>query len=231
MQLLIVLKPLLCHFSFIGDEISDSNITVSQYLKHNSPNIEYMVIDQSKFQMQDVMSSGINCGMITVAIDESTTIGDICTQYGNARVLRMKDGLIRAIVPFNTKVTELITDSYVYRLERCQTTNQPYDFDVCIRFIKDSPAERVETPLLIKLRNGDTLQTLSLNIMGILANSRANDLFKTMKQFEFFIDGKPIPGDYVFVRPDDPEFIQVISLNMNQKRNTSYSRFLYNLRS
>lgn len=180
-----------------------------------------------KFHMQDVNARGMQCGVISTAFNESTTIGDICAQYEPkwTRVLRMKDGLIRSIVPPNTKVVKLIEDGYGYRLDRPKSASHPKEFHICVKFIGDSPADQLRTPLLINVRNGDTLNAISLKVLGIVGNTK--DLMRAMEQFEFFIDGKPLPKYYTFNQPNNTNFIQVVSLNMNQKKKNSCNFLQY----
>lgn len=208
----------------IGDEIGNFDVTVSRFLRHNLPNIEYKVIDRSTFHMQNVNGSGIAGEVKSFAINESTTIGDICTENRGKFVLRMKDGLIQGIVPYNTKAIELIADDYTYRFDRLQSLDHPDEFFICVKFIKDSPADRLQTPLLIKMRNGGRMKTLCLKVLSIVGCT--TNLFEAINRFQFFIDGKVVADDHVFIQPNDSNFIQILSLNMNQKKCSS--NFSYN---
>lgn len=208
-------------FSFvIGQKITKFGVTVSQYLNSYSVNIEYKVVGWSMFEYQEVNNKGIDCGVVSQEINKSITVGDICAQHDSKhkQVVRMKDGLIHGIVAPGTKAYKLIGDGYTYRIDlypvsqSCQ--NEEDTFHVCVRFIGNSSTERKKTPLLVKVKNGNTLYAIGLHLISIFGILN----LQVLDDFQFFIDGKPVQREHKLIAPENPESIQVISLNMSRSK-------------
>lgn len=171
------------------------------------------------FDFKEVNSKGIDCGVYSVSVDKSTTIGDICAKFDSKhkQVVRMKDGLIHGIVASGTKAVKLIDDGCTYRLDLYPTSRLLSDentFHVCVKFIGNSPAERLQTPLLVKVKNGKTLNAIGLHLVDILGILNV----AVVRNFQYFIDDKYVQNDSMLFEPESPESIQVVSLNMYQSK-------------
>lgn len=220
--LLVIATNLSLSISLIaGVEVTDFDGTVSKYLKSHSATIEYKVIDRSMFDVLVVNNKGIACGVRSIPINRSTTVGDICINYGftHAQVVKMKDDTIHGIVARDTKAIKLIDDGCAYRIDLYSTSILfPYENDtfyVCVKFIGDSPSERQQTPLLVKFENGKTLDVIGLQIVNLLGITNVG----AFSDFQYSIGGKFVKNDHVLVKPKDPKTVPVVLLNMNQKKN------------
>lgn len=215
----------LCH---TGVEITGFKGTVAQYLKEHSANVEYKVIDRSTLHVQEVNSKGIANGVHPIPINKSTTIGQICDTYGSkhAQVVKMKDGLIQGVVARDTKAAKLVNDGYAYRIDLYPTSAYSKSdddmFHVCVKFIGDSSADRRQTPLLVKLKKGDTLNTVGMKVIGNLGMTN----IRAANDFQYSIDDKFMKKEHILDGPEDPESIPVVLLNMNENR-TRQPKFSY----
>lgn len=200
-------------------------------MDNNSLNIEYEEMDGTHLRFQRTNGRGIITECVDLPVNESITIGDICGMCENTVLfLRLKDGVIRSIVSPDTRAIDLVNDEFQYRIDQYLPALQiGLDlFFVCIRFVKDCPPQRLRTPLLVEVENGASRQTLSLRVCHAL-----NDYLNIRPNFDFILaedcvertaDGKNVR----LVKPNDPEIIPLIELNMNydnskRKNRQSYS--------
>lgn len=165
--------------------------------------------------MEQVDKNGISYGVRVFDIDATTTIGDICAMYDskNTQVVKIKNGRILGVVASNTTVAALIDDGYSYRLDEYKSSDcHPGDdkFYVCVKFIGNSPAERKQTPLLIKIQNGGTTHSVGLHV-GLLADI-------PVMNFAYFFGSnhQSKPGHVKLLKPTNyPKTIGIISIDLN----------------
>lgn len=206
--------------SVIGAEITRFKGTVSQYLKSHSTTIDYKVIDRSVLDVLVVNSNGYSGGVQSIPINKSTTVGDICDGFESkhAQLVKMKEDVIDEIVARNTKAIKLVDDGHAYRIDLYSTsfgcTDENDMFHVCVKFMGDSPPERQKTPLLLKMKNGQTLNVIGLQLIHLLHMTNV----KAYTDFQYSIDGKFAKPDHALVEPNDPKTIPVVLLNLNQSK-------------
>lgn len=212
--------------SVTGFDITRFKGTVSQYLKSHTTNIVYKVIDRSMLHVQVVNIKGIAGGVEAIPIKKSTRIGEICDSYGSkyAQVVQIKKGLIQGIVARDTKAADLVDDGYAYRIDLYPTTTSHLpDGDealhVCVKLIGDSPPERLKTPVLVKLQRGNTLNSIGFHVYSLLGMTN----MKALNNFKYSLDGKFVGKDHILNKPENPELIPVVLLNMNQARKPDFS--------
>lgn len=194
------------------------------YLQSYSANVEYKVVDRSTLQVLEVNSKGIANGVHTIPITKSTTVGEICDGYqsNHALMVQMKNGLIHAVVARDTKAAKLIDDGHSYRIDLYQIS--PYisgndTFYVCVKFVGNSPEERKQTPLLMKIKNAQSFNCIGMQIFSLLGMSN----MQAIKGFQYSFADKFVQKEQVLQKPDDPESIPVVLVNTNQvKPNNSY---------
>lgn len=193
--------------------MSKFNQTKSQYLKSDSATIQY--IDESKFFWQEVDSRGIMCGFSSLDIDESTTIDDILDLYEFTQltqVVQVADGQIHQVVEPSTKVRKLIDDGYIYRVDQYEHTDSVASadtFNICVKFIGNSPKERLQTPLLLKVSNGARISAIGLQIAHLIGFDPAK-----VEDFLYHVDSERVGKEHVLVTPEDPKVIRVVLLDM-----------------
>lgn len=219
-------------FSVTGVEITNFKGTVSEYLESHSPNIVYKVVDRSKLHVQEVNRKGIAGGVRSIPIKKSTTIGQICDEFRSkhAQVVKIKNGLIQEVVASDTKAADLVDDGYAYRIDLYPTaihlTDDDDTFNVCVKFMGDSPEGRLKVPVLVKYKSGHTLNSIGFQVFSLLGMTNMDDV----NDFQYSIDGKFIAKEHVLNKPIDPESIPVVLLNMNQnkarKPSFSYKKML-----
>lgn len=208
------------HIISIGNAIIDFKQTVAQYLKSNhSATITYSPkIDKSTFNCQVVDNNGTMCSFKSFDINDSTTIGDICADFESecTQVVKIKNGLIHQIVAPSTKIIDLIHDGYSYRIDQYEHTVIKTDKDyvtVCVIFVGDSPPEQQRTPLLINLPSGSHMYDIGYQVIHILGGYCTH---KALRNFQYRVDGKSVDKRSVLVKSDNPEVIQIVSLDMNE---------------
>lgn len=217
---MLIVMNILHTFYVTGIEVTRFKGTVLQYLESHSANVEYKMIDRSTFLVQEVNSKGIAVGVHSIPIQKSTTIGLICDEFESkhAQVVKMNDGIIQGVVPRDTKAAKLVDDGYAYRIDVYRTSLYlpigDDTFHVCVKFIGNSPTERLQTPLLVKVKSGQTLNVIGLQIFSILGMANMNDI----KNFQYSIDEKFAKKEHVLDKPKDPESIPLVLLNMNQNK-------------
>lgn len=206
------------------------------FLKQNPEAILYEEDDPKYIRMQRISSDGKEIDIVTIPITKTHTIGDILPIFNvqHHRVVQLKDGIIRSIILPETKLCDLDCNKFQYRLDAKQIHRFPGDdpFPVCIRFVKQSPKERLSIPLLIDIPNKSSIYGLKLILFTILGMHDMNALNK----FDLEIVGdwcKRVPGenpnevDILLIRPDDPTVIPVILLNMNVNQTRKKNRLSY----
>lgn len=192
---------------------------MSQYLKSNSLIIRY--IDRSIFSWKEVDRTGVIRGDRSIKIDESTTVGDILALYKQskfAQVVKMSNGRIDQVVEPSTKVVQLIADGHIYRVDQYKHTDAMIiegadTFNVCVKFIGDSPQERLQTPLLLKVSNGARISTIGYHVASLIPGLHPMKI----QEFQYQVDGKSVGKEYLLAKPKDSKKIQVVSLDMKQK--------------
>lgn len=198
-------------FFIVGVEVTDFDGKVSQYLQLHSAEIEYKVNGPLVFAVEEVNSKGIACGVLAISVFKSTTVADICDTYG--KVVRIKSGLIYEIVARDAKVIDLIDDDHKYIIDSYSTDDN--EFYIWVKFIGDSPPERRHRSLVIKVKNGQTLNDVGMKIVSTikLENRLVAD------DFQYSIDGKSVNKDHVIAKPVGPKSMLMFLLNMNQNNN------------
>lgn len=154
------------------------------------------------------------CGVRSFDIDEKSTIGDICAEYDSrfTQVVKVKDGVIHGIVASSTKVIDLIDDGYSYRVDQYKSSDcisETDKFNICIKFVGNSPAERQKTPILMKIANGNPLYTIGYHTASLMGLDLSD-----ITNFGYSIDGKSMVKEQRLWKPPNPEFIPVVSLDM-----------------
>lgn len=227
--------------NFTGEEITDKNTIVSEYLlKNRSSRITYeenWKLPLSPYHnhltpmsMQQIDSCGREIGRVNIPINEKKTIGDVCSEYKCDRVVKLKDGVIHGIVQPESKLIQIVGDEFDYRLESRSGISACLDratsFNVCIRFIKQSPERCLKTPILVEIPNETCVQMLRI-LVGFAMGEKDRSMFKNF-EFESDCIKKTADGKKaIVVRPDNPEIIPVILLNMNISKVPKYGRLSY----
>lgn len=184
--------------------------------------------------MQRISKTGREIEIVIVPINDTKTIGDVCSEYGNCRVVQLKNGIIRSIVRPDVKLFNLVGDRFKYRIDTIDTflenvvEKNADAFHVCIRFVKQSPEYRWKIPMLIKVRNGMSVLLLGNIVCKALATGEKD--LNMAKNFEFESDcirTCPNANVPVLVKPDNPETIPVILLNMGVAKSYNYGRLSY----
>lgn len=225
-----------------GGKIENFDQTVAQYVKSNSTTIKY--IDRSKFIFEDVDYCGYMrmCDIRSIKINDTTTIGDICDMHHSkrTRMVQMKNGEIHRIVPCTWLAMQLIDDGYSYRIDQYAHTIAGAGEDavnVCVKFAGDMPPERKKTPLLLKIGKDSALYSIGYHVQAMGPGIHYDEV----KNIVYSIDGECVHSskclnDYYRTvdEPTDPDFIQVISLELPKYQNhfnsMDHSAFFANIR-
>lgn len=158
-------------FGFAGEEISADlwDTTVREYLETRKCSITY---DTDELRLEHFDANGFEMSPCHFKVEKRTTIEEICkgvklqSHHNQAKIVRMKDGIIDSIVSPKTKaVTLMCDDKFEYRLVECKLDAiSPDDetFYICVQFAGKWPKQR--HPILINVTAGDSIATIGMKL-------------------------------------------------------------------
>lgn len=140
-----------------------------EFLEKRKCNITY---DTDELRLEHFDANGYEISPCHFKVAKRTTIEEICngvklqSHHNQAKIVRMKNGLIDSIVSPRTKAVDIMRDDkFEYRLVECKLDAiSPDDetFYICVQFTGKWPKPR--HPILIKATAGDSVATIGLKL-------------------------------------------------------------------
>lgn len=158
-------------FGFAGKEILAHlwNTTVREYLDTRKCNITY---DTDELRLEHFDANGFEMSPCQFKVAKRTTIEEICgkvklqSHHDQAKIVRMKNGIIDSIVSPKTKAVSLMReDKFEYRLVECKLDALGPDdetFYICVQFKGKWPKQR--HPILIEVTAGESMATICMKL-------------------------------------------------------------------
>ena len=160
------------------------NTTIAKFLATNSPKIAYKTLNKQEIRLQCIKPEGTENGMLTFAIDENTTVGQLCEQNVSKgiqqKITKIVNGNIVGIIAPETRAVDLTNDGHHYRINQFFPERDDDPFFIGVSFMGNNRIKRF--PILVEVSNGKTLNQLNMDLLMILAMKLQN--------FKFDVDPK-----------------------------------------